>query len=392
MSEGNVLEIRGLRSSFFTQKGELPAVNGVDLTVPAGKIVGLVGESGCGKSMTARSVMGLLRYPGRIAAGQILLDGMDLTALPEKELRAICGRDVSMIFQEPMTSLNPVLRVGRQVEEAVRVHNKDIGKQEAKEEVIRIFRQVGIPEAEKRYSCYPHELSGGLRQRVMIAMAMICRPKLLIADEPTTALDVTIEAQILRLMRELCAQTGMSVLIITHNLGVVAEICDDIYVMYAGKIMEHADTFELFDHPMHPYTRGLLASIPRIGRNPEYLYTIPGSVPNLRHLPPGCAFSSRCRLATEKCREQMPEFQEMAPSHEVRCFCLEADRDTRMREESRSVEDERILQESRSVEDGRILRESRSGEQELIHKACLDGAQAQEAGWPDNGPGEGGTI
>lgn len=327
MSTENVLEIRGLKSSFFTDKGEVPAVNGVDLVIPRGKIVGLVGESGCGKSMTAKSVMGLLKYPGRIVEGEILLGGKDLTKLSDRELREHCGKDISMIFQEPMTSLNPVLKVGRQVQETLLVHDKNIGKEEAKRQVIDIFKKVGIPEAEKRYSCYPHELSGGLRQRVMIAMAMVCRPALLIADEPTTALDVTIEAQILRLMKDLCRQNNMSVLIITHNLGVVAEICDDIYVMYAGKIMEHAPVFELFDHTRHPYTKGLLASIPRIGDNPEFLHTIPGVVPNMLHLPKGCAFANRCELVQERCRSQMPELVMAAPDHECRCFLAPEEED-----------------------------------------------------------------
>ena len=320
MSSENVLEIRGLRSSFFTDHGEVPAVNGIDLVIPKGKIVGLVGESGCGKSMTAKSVMGLLKYPGRIVSGEILMDGKDLAKMQDKELRSICGRDVSMIFQEPMTSLNPVLKVGRQVQETLLVHDRSLDKNYAKQQVIEMFKRVGIPEAEKRYNCYPHELSGGLRQRVMIAMAMVCRPKLLIADEPTTALDVTIEAQILRLMKELCRQNEMSVLIITHNLGVVAEICDDIYVMYAGKIMEHAPVFELFDHTKHPYTQGLLASIPRIGKNPEFLHTISGVVPNMLHLPKGCAFYNRCEYADRRCPEEMPELRSISGDHECRCF------------------------------------------------------------------------
>ena len=237
-NEQNVLEIRGLRSYFFTEKGTVPAVDGIDLDIPRGKIVGLVGESGCGKSMTAKSIMGLLRAPGRIAGGSVLFEGRDLARLSDRELRRICGRDISMVFQEPMTSLNPVLKVGRQVRETLLVHDRSLNKQEARRQVIEMFAKVGIPEPERRYDCYPHELSGGLRQRVMIAMAMVCRPKLLIADEPTTALDVTIEAQILRLMRQLRDETGMSVLIITHNLGVVAELCDLVYVMYAGRIVE----------------------------------------------------------------------------------------------------------------------------------------------------------
>ena len=299
-NNNNVLEIRGLNSYFFTEKGVVPAVDGLDLDIPKGKIIGLVGESGCGKSMTAKSIMGLLKYPGRVAGGSIRFEDQDLTRLSDKELRKICGNDISMIFQEPTMS-----------------------KAEAKQRVVEMFQRVGIPEAEKRYDCYPHELSGGLRQRVMIAMAMVCKPKLLIADEPTTALDVTIEAQILRLMKELRDETGMSVLIITHNMGVVAEICDYVYVMYAGKIMEQAETFELFDHTMHPYTKGLLDSIPRIGQNAERLHTIPGVVPNLLHLPQGCPFSNRCEYATDQCRTEKAQLHPVAPDHQVRCFRCE---------------------------------------------------------------------
>lgn len=322
-NNNNVLEIRGLNSYFFTEKGVAPAVDGLDLDIPKGKIIGLVGESGCGKSMTAKSIMGLLKYPGRVAGGSIRFEDQDLTRLSDKELRKICGNDISMIFQEPMTSLNPVLKVGRQVRETLLVHNPTMSKAEAKQRVVEMFQRVGIPEAEKRYDCYPHELSGGLRQRVMIAMAMVCKPKLLIADEPTTALDVTIEVQILRLMKELRDETGMSVLIITHNMGVVAEICDYVYVMYAGKIMEQAETFELFDHTMHPYTKGLLDSIPRIGQNAERLHTIPGVVPNLLHLSQGCPFSNRCEYATDQCRTEKAQLHPVAPDHQVRCFRCE---------------------------------------------------------------------
>ena len=324
MGSGNILEIRDLHTSFFTDYGVVHAVNGVDLDVPKGKITGLVGESGCGKSITAKSVMGLVRYPGRIESGSIRLDGQELTGLKEKELRKLCGKEVSMIFQEPMTSLNPVLKVGRQVAEALRVHRGITSKSEEKQEVIRIFEKVGIPEPEQRFTAYPHELSGGLRQRVMIAMAMIMNPKLLIADEPTTALDVTVEAQILRLMKNLCGENGMSVLIITHNMGVVAEICDEVYVMYAGRIVEKAPVFSLFDETAHPYTKGLLASIPRISGNPEYLSTIPGVVPNMKYLPTGCAFHNRCPLASEKCSREVPEMVETGEGHFCRCHLAKA--------------------------------------------------------------------
>ena len=323
MGSGNILEIRDLHTSFFTDSGVVHAVNGVDLDVPKGKITGLVGESGCGKSITAKSVMGLVRYPGRIESGSIRLDGQELTGLKEKELRKLCGKEVSMIFQEPMTSLNPVLKVGRQVAEALRVHRGITSKSEEKQEVIRIFEKVGIPEPEQRFTAYPHELSGGLRQRVMIAMAMIMNPKLLIADEPTTALDVTVEAQILRLMKKLC-ESGTSILLISHNLGVIAQVCDYVYVMYAGRIVEQADTFALFDHPVHPYTRGLLSAAMSLRSGAQVLDTIPGVVPNLLHLPEGCSFSPRCTQCSEKCREKMPDMISAGEEgHQVRCFISE---------------------------------------------------------------------
>lgn len=252
MDNATVLCVEHLCTSFFTQNGEIKAVNDVSISVPRGRIIGIVGESGCGKSMTARSIMRLLHYPGRIVSGSIKLAGTELLELSEHEMSAVRGEEIGMIFQEPMTSLNPVMRVGLQVRETLLLHRK-ISPQEAKAEVLRIFRKVGISEPERRYNCYPHELSGGLRQRVMIAMAMICRPKLVIADEPTTALDVTVEAQILQLMRALRDETGSGIVIISHNLGVIAQLCDYVYVMYAGRVVEQADTFDLFAHPMHPY-------------------------------------------------------------------------------------------------------------------------------------------
>ena len=317
-----LLEMNHLKSCFFTRKGVVPAVDDVSIQVPKGKIVGIVGESGCGKSMTAKSIMDLLKYPGRVVEGEILLDGKDLTKLGARERRKVRGEEVSMIFQEPMTSLNPVVKVGKQVREAIMIHQK-ITKSEARERVLEVFRQVGISEPEKRYECYPHELSGGLRQRVMIAMAMVCRPKLMIADEPTTALDVTIEAQILKLIKELCDTTGMSCLLISHNLGVIAQMCDYVYVMYAGKVVEQGDVYTLFDHPEHPYTRGLLASIIRLENLPERLSTIPGVVPNLMHLPEGCAFCGRCAAAMERCQKERPELYEVGEGHHVRCFLTE---------------------------------------------------------------------
>ena len=324
MSESIVLDIRNLKSHFFTAKGEVPAVDGVTIQVPPGKIIGIVGESGCGKSMTAMSVMGLLRYPGRVVEGSITLDGRDITHLSPRELAKVRGNEISMIFQAPMTSLNPVYPVGRQVREAILQHQK-ISKEEARKRVLEIFQAVGIPEPEKRYNSYPHQLSGGLRQRVMIGMAMVCRPKVMIADEPTTALDVTIEAQILQLMKKLCREQGTSIILITHNMGVVAEICDYVYVMYAGKVMEQAETFELFEHTEHPYTAGLLKSIPRLDEKVDRLYTIEGVVPNLLHLPAGCNFCTRCKEASERCFMEKPCLYQTRDGHGVRCFKYESE-------------------------------------------------------------------
>lgn len=317
--ERNTLQVEHLCTSFFTQNGEVKAVNDVSLTVPKRSIIGIVGESGCGKSMTARSIIRLLKYPGRIVSGSVQLADKELTALSERDMADVRGEELSMIFQEPMTSLNPVVRVGKQVCEVVMLHRK-VRAREAKAEVLRIFRKVGISEPERRYECYPHELSGGLRQRVMIAMAMICRPKLIIADEPTTALDVTVEAQILQLMKNLRDEIGTSIILISHNLGVIAQVCDYVYVMYAGRVVEQAETFELFDHPAHPYTRGLMNAVASLDGDSPLLDTIPGVVPNLLHLPEGCSFSPRCDRCTEACRRAMPELAEVAPGHLARCI------------------------------------------------------------------------
>ncbi len=311
------LQVEHLCASFFTTNGEIKAVDDVSFTVPRRSIVGIVGESGCGKSMTARSIMQLLKYPGKIVGGSIKLMDKDLLELSENEMANVRGEELSMIFQEPMTSLNPVMKVGKQVQEAILLHRK-ISKKEAKDEVLRIFEKVGISEPEKRYNCYPHELSGGLRQRVMIAMAMICRPKLLIADEPTTALDVTVEAQILELMKNLRDTVDTSIILISHNLGVVAEICDYVYVMYAGQIVEAADTFTLFDDARHPYTKGLLAAVRSLEDKSTVLETIPGTVPNLLKLPQGCYFSPRCGEVCDHCQRQQ-KLVEVAPGHLVRC-------------------------------------------------------------------------
>ena len=316
--EQKILEVRNLTVSFRTEKGIIRPVNDVSLDVPAGSIVGIVGESGCGKSMTARAVMGLLRYPGKVTGGSVILNGRELAGLPEKERRKLRGAEVSMIFQEPMTSLNPVVKVGRQVEEAIRLHT-DCTKEEAKAKTLEMFREVEIPEPETRYKCYPHQLSGGLRQRVLIAMAMVCKPSLLIADEPTTALDVTVEAQILKLLEQL-RDGGTSVLIISHNLGVIARICDYVYVMYAGRIMEEAATEVIFSRPSHPYTRGLFRSVASLREAGSTLETIPGVVPNLLRLPAGCSFSLRCAECGANCEQNLPELLETEPGHKVRCF------------------------------------------------------------------------
>lgn len=315
-----VLKTEHLCTSFFTQHGEAKAVNDVSITVPRGKIIGIVGESGCGKSMTARSIIRLLKYPGKIVSGSIMLAGKELTELSEHEMSTVRGEEIGMIFQEPMTSLNPVMTVGRQVREALLLHRR-VTPREAKTEVLRMFRKVGISEPERRYNCYPHELSGGLRQRVMIAMAMICRPKLIIADEPTTALDVTVEAQILQLMRDMRDDTGSSIILISHNLGVIAQMCDYVYVMYAGRVVEQAETFELFANPMHPYTVGLMGSVASLADGADELQTIPGVVPNLLHLPEGCAFAPRCFKCGGNCSAEVPELYEVAPGHFVRCIC-----------------------------------------------------------------------
>lgn len=315
----NILTIRDLKVAFQV-KGKLAyALDGINIDIPKGKIVGIVGESGCGKSMTAMSIMGLIKNPGKIVGGSIDFCGTELTKMSVRDYAKIRGKDISMIFQEPMTSLNPVVKVGKQVMEAIILHEK-ISKEEAKMRVIEIFNEVGIPEAEKRFNSYPHELSGGLRQRVMIGMAMICKPKLLIADEPTTALDVTIEAQILKLMKKLCESVGTSIIMITHNMGVVAEICDYVYVMYAGRVVESTLTKTLFNETAHPYTNGLLKSIPTIGKKQDRLYTIKGNVPNILNLPEGCRFVDRCDYAQDICFSSRPADEYIKDNHMVSCF------------------------------------------------------------------------
>ncbi|MEA4946291.1 MAG: ABC transporter ATP-binding protein [Oscillospiraceae bacterium] len=314
----NTLEITDLRAGFPTEKGVAMAVDGVSLTIPRGGVAGLVGESGCGKSMTGRAVMGLIRQPGKIYGGSVRFEGRELTALSQRELGKLRGGEISMVFQEPMTSLNPVMTVGRQVAETLRLH-RGLSRAEARAETVRMFEKVGIPDPEKRYDCYPHQLSGGLRQRAVIAMAMICRPRLLIADEPTTALDVTVEAQILRLLRALTEKQGTSVLLISHDLGVVAQLCDSVSVMYAGQIVEQAPVCALFDRPAHPYTRGLLGAVQSLRAGDAVLDTIPGGVPDFLRLPPGCRFAPRCGQACPGCAEVRPPLRELMPGHFARC-------------------------------------------------------------------------
>lgn len=315
-----VLEVSNLETSFFIGGKQLKAVDNVSFSVGRGRTLGIVGESGCGKSVTSLSVMRLIPWPpGKITAGTINLEGKDLLKLSEDEMRKYRGNKISMIFQEPMTSLNPVFTVGDQVGEVYRVH-KGANKREARDRAIEMLRQVRIPSPEQRVDEFPHQLSGGMRQRVMIAMALACRPGLLIADEPTTALDVTIQAQILALMNNLQAEVGMSVVLITHDLGVVAETCDDVVVMYAGKIVERASTKELFTNPKHPYTRGLMESIPKLGAHQSRLKTIPGLVPGLGNLPNGCRFQDRCPLASDECRAADPALRDVGGKHEVACI------------------------------------------------------------------------
>lgn len=318
-----LLEIKGLKTHFFTDIGVARAVDGVSYGIPRGKTLGIVGESGCGKSVTAMSILGLIpQPPGKIVAGEILYNGVDLTKLNAKDLRAIRGNDIAMIFQEPMTALNPVYTVGNQIMEVLFVH-EEIEPQEARKRAIAMLAKVGIPSPETRIDEYPHQLSGGMRQRVMIAMALICNPEVLIADEPTTALDVTIQAQILELMNELQETMGTSILMITHDLGVVAEVCDAVVVMYAGKVAEKAEIHALFESPRHPYTIALLKSLPSVeGRATDKLHTIRGMVPSAVDFSDGCRFADRCDFATEACEVQ-PELEQVGEEHWVACHHLD---------------------------------------------------------------------
>ena len=318
-----LLEIDNLKTYFFGDQGVVKAVDGVTITVNKGETVGVVGESGCGKSVTSLSVMKLLKdTPGKIVDGSIKFNGKNLTDISEKEMRKIRGNDIAMIFQEPMTSLNPVYKIGKQLEEAIQLHMK-YEKKQAQKHAIHMLQLVGIPRAEEIVHEFPHQLSGGMRQRVMIAMAMACKPKLLIADEPTTALDVTIQAQILDLMRGLRDEGDTAIMLITHDLGVVAEMCDRVVVMYAGKVVEETDVYSLFENPQHPYTKGLLGSVLQLGKKVKRLDSIKGNVPTPTAMPKGCKFAPRCPQVMNVCREKEPSLQEVEKQHTCRCFLYE---------------------------------------------------------------------
>ncbi|MEK4853603.1 ABC transporter ATP-binding protein [Paenibacillus sp. FSL H7-0756] len=315
-----ILSIENLHTHFLTDRGEVPAVDGVDLYINPGEVLGVVGESGCGKSVTSLSILKLVPSPpGRIVDGRILLKGRDIVPLKEKDMRKIRGDSVSMIFQEPMTSLNPLFTVGQQIMETVRLH-RGLSRKEAREHAAGMLRKVGIPRPEAIIDEYPHQLSGGMRQRVMIAMSISCSPELLIADEPTTALDVTIQAQILELIRQLNEEQGTAVMLITHDLGVVAEMCHRVAVMYAGKVVEEGSVRDIFKNPLHPYTRGLIASVPRMDEAKERLYSIPGNVPVLSTEMQGCRFAPRCPEVMELCMQSLPALTRQEEQHSCRCW------------------------------------------------------------------------
>ena len=342
MSKEKLIDVSGLKTHFFTEEGVVKAVDGVDFEIYPGETIGIVGESGCGKSVTSLSIMRLVESPpGRIVDGSIMFDGDDIVNKNQKEMRKIRGNDISMIFQEPMTSLNPVYTVGDQISEAIILH-KDVNKKEARKQAIDMLAKVGIPLPEQRVDEYPHQLSGGMRQRVMIAMALSCDPKLLIADEPTTALDVTIQAQILDLMNDLKQKFGMAIMMITHDLGVIAEVADRIAVMYAGKVMEYTDAVSLFKDPKHPYTWGLMHSIPRLDKSVEKLYAIPGMVPSPLDFPDGCKYNTRCELADEKCKKDEPPLEEVEEGHEVRCWHVDELEKLKEEQDSLEKEDEHV--------------------------------------------------
>ncbi|MBC52381.1 MAG: peptide ABC transporter ATP-binding protein [Gammaproteobacteria bacterium] len=320
-----ILQLENLVTEFDTDEGRVRAVDDVSFSVSAGETLGIVGESGCGKSVTAQSIMRLLPQPmGQIVSGRIRFQGHDLASLPLEQMRAIRGAQIGMVFQEPMTALNPVHTIGRQLAEVLLLHKK-ISKQEALRQSVEMLDKVGIPAPDIRLGEYPHQLSGGMRQRVVIAMALACQPKLLIADEPTTALDVTIQAQILALIKELQRDMGMAVILITHDLGVIAETSQQVVVMYAGKVAEQGSVYDIFDAPRHPYTRGLLASIPRLNTEPKSrLVVIPGMVPGLRDLPAGCRFANRCGYCVDSCTVASPPPEQVSASHRVSCYRWQA--------------------------------------------------------------------
>ena len=312
--------MQNLETTFYLKQGPVKAIDDISYKIEKGKTLGVVGESGCGKSVTSLSIMGLLENPGRVTKGKIIFQGTDLVGLSDQEMRKVRGKKAAMIFQEPMTALNPVLTIGYQIDEQLLQHNKKMSKSEAKERSIELLDLVGIPAPKQRYSNYPHQLSGGMRQRALIAMALSCNPDFLIADEPTTALDVTIQAQILDLIQSLQDQFNMAVQFITHDLGVISEVADDILVMYAGRVCEKAPAEEIFKQPRHPYTAALLQSIPKLGQKANRLPTIEGSVPALINRPIGCAFQNRCPFVTEQCVKSRPPIKQVSANHEVACF------------------------------------------------------------------------
>lgn len=321
-SNEKVLEVNQLKTSFFTDDGEIPSVNGVSFSLKKGKITAIVGESGSGKSVTSYSIMRLLDKSGKIVNGKVMLNNQDLVNLSQKQMRKIRGNQISMIFQEPLTSLNPVFKIGKQLAEAISLH-EDLSKKEIKQKGIDMLEKVGISRPDKVYDSYPHLLSGGMRQRVMIAIALACNPSILIADEPTTALDVTIQSQILDLLNEIKNDFDTSILLITHDLGVVAEIADEVLVMYAGKIVEDTNVYDLFNNPKHPYTKGLLSSTPKIKEDREVLGYIKGTVPTPKNMPKGCKFHPRCPYAMEKCVQNEPELIQIDERTKVRCWLFE---------------------------------------------------------------------
>lgn len=318
-----LLTVKGLKTHFFTDKGIVRSVDGVDLQVNEGETIGIVGESGCGKSVTALSLMQLIGTSnGKIVDGSIMFGDQDLVKMKESQLRKIRGNEIAMIFQDPMSSLNPVYTIGNQITETLRLHTK-LTRKEAKERCFEVLNQVGIPEPEQKFNAYPHQLSGGMRQRIMIAIALSCNPKIIIADEPTTALDVTIQAQILELIQKLKVEEQTSIIMITHDLGVVSEVCDRVIVMYAGQVIEEADVRVLFESPQHPYTRALLQSLPSLDEDKEWLETIPGNVPIPSEMPVGCKFSPRCSHVMPRCLVEIPELVKVEDGHNSRCFLAE---------------------------------------------------------------------